>query len=323
MQYRRFGRVCERVSAIGFGGAALSGEGGGYGFGKISDDKALELIHYAWERGVNLFDTAPLYGKGLSERRLGQALKKIREQVVIVSKCGLSWKPSGRIDHHNDPKLCRQMLEQSLRDLQSDYIDLYMVHYPDSKVDIRFTVEELAHAQREGKIGHIGLCNTNQQELARAQEVASIDAIQNQFHFFEVSELEALTPSLGNEDIGVMGWGTLHKGILTGTASLDRNYEDCDIRSWAPWFRKDKKIMRQINWAQEELLPHLQAAKVSPCVFALQFALGFAPIPLSTALCGFRTKKQLDDLVDGLERAIEREFVMPLLKAYEKFEYES
>ena len=180
MQYRRLGKSGGKVSAIGLGGASISGEGGGYGFGEISESLAIDLIRYSYEKGINLFDTAPLYGKGLSEQRLGKALKEVREEVFIVSKCGLTWKPSGRVDHTNDPRVCQRMLEQSLRDLQSDYMDLYMVHYPDPKFDIRVTLEVLARAQREGKIGLIGLCNTNETELALAEEVADIAIIQNE-----------------------------------------------------------------------------------------------------------------------------------------------
>ena len=302
MQYRRLGRTNHNVSVIGFGGGSISGQGGGYSFGNMTDIQAIELIHYAREKGINLFDTAPIYGKGLSEQRLGTALHDIREEVFIVSKCGITWKSSGRIDHHNDPVICYKMLEQSLRDLQSDYIDLYMVHFPDPKVDIRRTVEILAQAQQEGKVRFIGLCNTNQKELTLAQQVANIDAIQNEFNFFQTKETEQLFSILEEWDIGLMGWGTLHKGILTGRATSTRQYGPDDVRSWAPWFRKDKKIKGQIQWAHHTLLPQLKEQKINPTTFALQFSLSFAP--LASALCGFRSKQQLDDLIQGIELTI-------------------
>ena len=315
MKYRRLGRTDQQVSVIGFGGASISGQGGGYGFGKITETQAMGLVEYSFANGINLFDTAPLYGKGLSERRLGKALKAVRDKVFIISKCGITWKSSGRIDHHNDPDVCLKMLEQSLRDLQSDYIDLYMVHYPDPKVDIRYPVEVLAKAQLSGKIRFLGLCNTNQEELELAEQVVSIDVVQNEFHFFHSQETEKLFPSLKKSDKGLMGWGTLHKGVLTGTATPDRQYDSCDVRSWAPWFRKEKKILKQMQWANEVLLPRLEEQNIHPSTFALQFSLGFSE--LSCALCGFRSEQQLNILLQGIEQSIPKSVFQELHQLYE------
>ena len=317
MRYRRLGRTEKQVSVIGFGGASLSGEGGGYGFGEISDVQALDLVDYSLERGVNLFDTAPLYGKGLGEKRLGRALRSVREKVLIVSKCGITWHPSGRIDHHNHPDICRKMLEQSLRDLQSDYIDLYMVHYPDFKVDIRQTVEVLARAQQEGKIRFIGLCNTTLEELELAREVVAIDVVQNELNFFFTETTDQLLPWPERWDIGLMGWGTLHKGILTGRAVKGRHYQSCDVRSWAPWFCKDEKIARQMAWAQEVLFPRLGELNIDPVAFALQFSLGHAP--LATALCGPRSCKQLDSLLQAMEAIVEERVFNELRELYQSW----
>ena len=301
MQYRLLGQTNWKVSVIGFGGASLSGRGGGYSFGEICDEKANRLVKHALARGINLYDTAPLYGQGLSEKRLGASLKNMREKVFIISKCGITWKDSGRIDHHNDPKICGDMLDQSLRRLQSDYIDLYMVHHPDPKVDIRFTVEVLAKAQMNKKINFIGLSNTNAEEIALAQEITPIHAIQNEYNFFATKNMESLKPLIKSQNIGFIGYGTLDKGILTGRTTLERTYDSSDIRSWAPWLLKNQQIKKKIQWVKKKHLPKLKKKKISPSSFALNYALK-EPL-LCSALCGFRSEKQLDDLLEGLVHA--------------------
>ncbi|MCY4643171.1 MAG: aldo/keto reductase [Bacteriovoracales bacterium] len=314
MEYRRLGKTGQEVSVIGFGGASLSGEGGGYGFGPMDESKAQNLIHASLERGLNLFDTAPLYGKGLSEKRLGKALTGRREKAFIVSKCGLTWKDSGRIDHDNDPKVCQKMLEQSLRDLRTDFIDLYMIHHPHPKVDIRQTLEVLTLAQEEGKVKYIGVCNVDGEELSKALEVSAIDVIQNECHFFSTEKMERLFPLLQKKDIGALGWGTLHKGVLAGTVREGRLYESSDIRAWAPWFRKSKEIKRQIRFVHDTLFPLLKGRDMSPFSFALHSVLRFSP--LSSALCGFRSIEQLNDLLGALDKPVPQDMIERLGRLY-------
>ena len=167
MKYRKFGLLDIEISAVGFGAASISGEGGGYGFGDISDQEAIDLVHCAQDMGINLFDTAPIYGFGLSEQRLGKALQGARrDDAFIVSKCGIAWDDARRVRIDNSPETTRSMIEQSLRDLQTERIDLYLVHWPDGNVDIRRPIEVMARAQEEGKLGAIGLSNTNPEDLA-------------------------------------------------------------------------------------------------------------------------------------------------------------
>ena len=111
-----------------FGGASVSGEGGGYGFGEISKADSLSLLNHAYDRGIKVFDTAPIYGFGESERRIGAAFKDKREDVFIISKCGVTWHDTKRVNMTNDPQTTKKMIEQSLRDLGSDYIAVSYTH---------------------------------------------------------------------------------------------------------------------------------------------------------------------------------------------------
>lgn len=298
--------------ALGFGGASISGEGAGYGFGDITENEAISLLHEAKDLGVRLFDTAPIYGFGTSEKRIGAAFKKNREEVFLVSKSGVTWGENKRVDMSNDPLVTQRMLEQSLRDLDSDYIDLFMIHWPDQKVDIRRPIEVLAKAKREGKIKHIGLCNTSKEEIEKASEVAKIEAVQNQLNLFERDALE-LFPFLSEREISFMSWGTLDKGILTGRVDKNRKFDKSDCRSWAPWWKEMDKESR--FKAMERITPLLSEHGVTGLELALGHNLSFPEVSL--VLCGARNSGQLNGLVKALGQLPNAELLEEVTKIIE------
>jgi len=281
---------------LGFGGASISGEGAGYGFGDINENSAIELLHEAKDLGIRIFDTAPIYGFGLSEQRIGKAFKSCREDVFIISKSGVTWHENKRVDMSNDPAVTTKMLEQSLRDLNSEYIDLFMIHWPDAKVDIRKPLEVLAKAKEQGKIKHIGLCNTHIEDLTKAAEVAKIEAVQNQLNLFERDALE-LFDYLREKNISFMSWGTLDKGIITGRVDRDRKFDKSDCRSWAPWWKEMDKESR--FKAMERINPLLIESGHSGLELALGHNLSYEEVSL--LLCGARNSEQLNGLVKALE----------------------
>ena len=295
---------------LAFGGAAISGEGGGYGFGDINETDAIDLLLLAFDKGLRVFDTAPIYGFGLSEQRMGKAFKQMREKVFIVSKSGVTWGDNKRVDMTNDPAVTTRMLEQSLRDLQSDYIDLYMIHWPDARVDIRRPLEVLAKAQHEGKIKHIGLCNTNVSDLTLASEIARIEVAQSEFNFFQNRAASELFPKLKEDNISFMSWGTLDKGILTGRVDEKRKYDASDCRSWAPWWKNaDNKSKFE---AMKKIWPVLDHYNHSGLEFALGFNLGFED--LTMALCGAKNKEQLLSLFKALDNLPAKEVITEISK---------
>ncbi|AYF45120.1 oxidoreductase, aldo/keto reductase family protein [Halobacteriovorax sp. BALOs_7] len=306
-------KILDQYGKFAFGGASISGEGAGYGFGDISESDSLTLLQHAFDRGVRIFDTAPIYGFGESERRIGKAFASNgqREKAFIISKSGVTWHENKRVDMSNDPKVTRDMLEQSLRDLQSDYIDLFMVHWPDENVDIRKTVEVLAKAKNEGKIKHIGLCNTTPEEFKLASEVDKIEVIQSQFNFFEQDVKNDIFPIVKENDISFMSWGTLDKGILTGRVNRDRKFDKSDCRSWAPWWKAMDKESRY------EIVERMQPALDKHAMTGLDFAIHFnlSHDELSTILCGARNLKQLDGVIDSLEKNITNEMLEDIINS--------
>jgi myo-inositol catabolism protein IolS len=289
-QFRQFASL-----PLGFGGASLSGEGGGYGFGSISEADAISLVHEALELGVKVFDTAPIYGFGTSEERLGKALKGRREQAYVISKSGVHWHSTKRVNMTNDPLITQEMLEASLKRLKTDWIDLYMIHWPDEHVDIRRPMEVLARALDQGLIRGIGLCNTNPRDLDRAQEIAPIVACQNQLNVFERGVVHELLPRLLQEDISFMSWGTLDKGILTGRVTKERTFGPEDCRSWAPWWKAmDFEARYRIL---DALTPWLKRHGLSNLELAIGHNLAIEGVEL--VLAGPKNSEQLRGLVQN------------------------
>ncbi len=305
MRYKLFGSTNRDVSVIGFGAGSISGEGGGYGFGSITETQAISLVRQAYDLGINLFDTAPIYGHGLSEQRLGKALAEIREKVLIVSKCGVSWNAKRKPFMSNDPDLCVKMLEQTLRDLNTDYVDLYMVHWPDPKVDIRVPLEALKPKVESGAIRALGLCNTSVADLEKAKEVTIISAVQNEYNLFNRSVEESLLPYLTEHNIGFMGYGTLDKGILSGTVTPDRKYESCDSRSRAPWWIHADHTPK--FRAMTKIGKLLDAAGCSKLNLAVGFVLSRPEV--STALIGVRSEEQLHRAIAAAESSIREDLI--------------
>lgn len=280
-----------------FGGASISGEGGGYGFGSISEGEAIDLLKEAFDLGLRVFDTAPIYGFGLSEQRIGKAFKQNRDKVFLVSKCGVTWHENKRVDMTNKPEVAQKMLEQSLRDLDTDYIDLYMIHWPDAQVDIRRPLEVLAKAKDQGKIGHIGLCNTTIEDLEKSRDVERVEVVQSEFNFFQNSAAQQLFPYLKEHGISFMSWGTLDKGILTGRVDEKRKFEETDCRSWAPWWKNADNKSKFT--AMKKIWPLLDQHGFSGLELALAHNLSFEE--LTTAICGARNSQQLNSLVAALK----------------------
>ncbi len=271
---------------IVFGGAALSGEGGGYGFGPV--ERPQELVQHALDLGIKYFDTAPIYGFHESEKLLGKTLIRQREKVSIISKSGITWHDNKRVNLTNEPKVTQKMLEQSLRNLQTEYIDVYMIHWPDPRVDIRFPMEVLSKAKTQGKIKHIGLANTTAEELTKALEVDAIEYLQSECNLFS-NQLMGLADLIKKYNINTMGWGTFDKGILSGRVTKTRKFAASDARSWAPWWKKS-------NWQDKvEKVESIQEKyQINMRDYALTYSLQQVDLPI----IGAKSKEQLDSISD-------------------------
>jgi aryl-alcohol dehydrogenase-like predicted oxidoreductase len=292
MIYRENTLLGKSVSAIGFGGAAISGEGGGYGFGDMSETDAKNLLSEAWDMGINLFDTAPIYGFGLSEERLGKYLPK---EAIIVSKGGVDWHSSRRVNMTNDPKVIERMFLESLKRLKREFIDVYMIHWPDKNVDIRRPLEVLRKYQEKSVIMHIGLCNTNLEDLTKAKEIAPIACLQSELNVLNTKSFDDLEGEW--KKYFSMSWGTLDKGILSGRVTEGRKYHASDARSWAPWWNK-KDVVIKIEKVKR-LANILSDYNISLTQYCLHFNLHFYGV--SSCLVGAKSSSDLVQIASHLQ----------------------
>lgn len=296
-----------QISKITFGGASISGEGGGYGFGSMSEGEAEKVLKKAWECGINLFDTAPIYGFGLSEERLGRYLPK---EAKIISKSGVDWHDTKRVNMTNDKVSTEKMLHESLKRLNRDVIDIYMIHWPDAKVDIREPLEVIIKAQKAGKVKEIGLCNTNLDDLTKAQELCEISVIQSELNLFNQEPFARLNNNW-KKSLS-MSWGTFDKGILSGRVTRDRKYSADDCRSWAPWWNK-KEVLEKID-KTTELKKILDEYGIALADFCLHYNLNYYGV--STCLIGLKTEDDVVQMSSSLQRNVMRERIEEVMKRW-------
>ncbi len=295
------------ISKITFGGASISGEGGGYGFGTMSEGDAERVLKKAWESGITLFDTAPIYGFGLSEERLGRYLPK---EARIITKSGVDWHDTKRVNMTNDKAVTEKMLNQSLKRLQREVIDIYMIHWPDARVDIREPLEVLIKAQKAGKISQIGLCNTNLEDLTKAEELCEISVIQSELNLFNQESFLQLNDTWKNKLS--MSWGTFDKGILSGRVTRERKFAAADCRSWAPWWNK-KEVLQKID-RTTELKKILDEYEITLAEFCLHYNLNYFGI--STCLIGLKTEEDVVQMCSALQRNVMRERIEEVMKRW-------
>lgn len=307
MIYRKIPGINEPIPGITFGGAGISGEGGGYGFGKVSESDAEILLKSAYEAGITLFDTAPIYGFGLSEERMGKFLPK---EAMIITKSGVDWHENMRVNMTNAKGVTEKMLHASLKRLNRETIDFYMIHWPDPKVDIGEPLDVLIKARDAGKIKYLGLCNTTPGDLAKADSLTEISILQSELNLFHQEAFQRLGDAWKHRLS--MGWGTFDKGILTGRVSENRKYDKEDARSWAPWWNK-KEVLLKIE-RTKSLQKILTDYDLSLSDFCIQFSLNY--FGLTSCLVGFKTVGDLVQVTSHLQANLMRERIEEVVERW-------
>jgi aryl-alcohol dehydrogenase-like predicted oxidoreductase len=283
MKKRTLGKGLE-VSAVGLGCMGISAA-----FGPAMDlSEAIKLIRAAVDRGETFFDTAEVYGPYANEELVGEALKHVREQVVIATKFGFhiegsegfAPQPLSRPDH------IRKVVEGSLRRLQTDYIDLYYQH----RVDPNTPMEDVAGAIKElvnqGKVRHFGMSEAGAQSIRRAHAVHPVTALQSEYSLWFREPENEIIPLLEELGIGLVPFAPLGKGFLTGTVSADQSFGSDDFRSRQPRFSAEN---RQANRVFVDVINQVAARKnATAAQIALAWLLAqkpwIVPIPGTTKL---------------------------------------
>jgi len=283
-----------RCSAIGLGTWAM----GGWMWGGGDDAAAIDAIHASLDAGVTLIDTAPAYGLGQSERLVGQALKGRRDKAVIATKCGLVWhtkKGTHFFDENGHPVyryLGRDSIafevEQSLANLQTDYIDLYITHWQDSTTPVGETMDALLTLKRQGKIRAIGVSNVDAVTLAEYLRHGPVDAAQERYSLIDREIEQTLVPLCKEHGVAVMGYSSLALGLLAGPIDPARVFGGDDQRAANPRFSAGNRARLSAFFAELEPLRTQLGCSFSEMMIAWTLAYG----AVSMALCGARTAAQ-------------------------------
>jgi aryl-alcohol dehydrogenase-like predicted oxidoreductase len=282
MQKRTLGQNLE-VSALGLGCMGMS-----QSFPPIPDRKdSIALIRAAVERGVTFFDTAQVYGPFDNEELVGEALEPVRDQVVIATKFGFELSTGVSTGTDSRPETIRSSVDDSLRRLRTDRIDLLYQHRVDPNVpieDVAGTVKELI---AQGKVKHFGLSEAGVRNIRRAHAVQPVTALQSEYSLWWREPEERIVPTLEELGIGFVPFSPLGKGFLTGTISPDTQFEDGDFRNTVPRFT-DREA-RETNLAFVELLGRIAERNgATRAQIALAWVLSqkpwIVPIPGTTKL---------------------------------------
>jgi aryl-alcohol dehydrogenase-like predicted oxidoreductase len=262
---------------------------GGDSWGGADDSDSERVILEAVEAGVNFIDTAPAYGNGRSEEVVGKALAGKRNHTNIATKCGLEITAKG-VRINLSPEFLRTELENSLRRLRVEHIDLYQLHWPDKNTPIESTISAMLKFVEEGKVRHIGVCNFDDVLLDEAGRYVEI--VSNQVHYsvFNRQAEEKVIPYCGKKGISVLAYGTLGGGILSGKYKEPPVFPKNDVRSFFYKFYKEPFFgkARSIAAFLEEIA---RVKNVAPEEVALNYVL--ADKTVAAALSGCRTSAQL------------------------------
>jgi methylglyoxal reductase len=279
---------------VGLGTWAISG----WMWGGTDETNSIRAIQASIDAGINLIDTAPAYGLGLAETIVGKAIHDRREKVLIATKFGLVWHTDQGPHHGSEdgrqlhrllaPESIRYEVEQSLKRLQTDYIDLYQTHWQEETTPVEATMGALLRLKEEGKIRAIGVGNVSFARLKRFQASGPVDSDQEEYHMLN-RDLEAeLLPVCRESNIAVLAYSVLAQALLTGAISIDRQFARGDLRR--TYERFTPKNRSKVAALLERIAPIARTRGVPLSHVAIAWAI--APERATHALVGARNPEQ-------------------------------
>ncbi len=294
-QTTRLGMTDLEVFPIAFGTWQLGGE-----WGEFDEDGAIAAIRHALDLGVNLFDTAQAYGFVASERLLGRALRDEldhrRDEVVIATKGGLRMTDDGLV-RDSSPEWLRSGVEASLAGLGVDHIDIYQVHWPDPSTPFPETAGALQELVDEGKIRHVGVSNYSVAEMAEFATTRPVETLQPAYHLFRREIEDDVMPYVLEHDIGVLVYGPLAHGLLSGTMDADTSFPAGDWRANSPVFQGDSFRTNLRIVAELERFARERDHSVSQ----LAIAWTLANPAVDVAIVGARRATHIEDSIRAAE----------------------
>ncbi len=289
MEFTQIPQLKQKISRVALGTWSI----GGWMWGGQDDAESIATIHQALDLGINIIDTAPVYGFGLSEEIVGRALQLVgkRNEVVIATKAGISWK-DGKVYRDTRKAVLEKELDDSLKRLQVDYIDLYQVHWPDSKTPVEETAQTMNSFLKAGKIRAIGVSNFSVDQMQQFAKIAPLNTLQSPFNLFEQAMEKDELAFCTKTKIATLGYGPLCRGLLSGAMQKERQFQGDDIRKVDPKF-KEPRYSQYLQCTQRLQKWVEQKHKRSLLALAIRWVLDKE---VNVALWGARKPNQLNGL---------------------------
>jgi len=309
MEYRPFGKTGIQISAIGIGCWEIGG-----GYGSIEETEFIKAVNRALDLGINSFDTAEAYGFGASERSLAKALGGRRKEAVITTKFGVGY-PESKQTNYRDSSRKRLMasIEKSLANLNTDHVDVYMVHWPDVNTPFEETMQALDDVVKQGKARAVAVSNFRLAQIKKCMQTRRVDVVQYCWNMFDRRMEQEIFPYCREQGIGVMAYGSLAYGMLSGTFSVEMNFDESDWRSkrgnlgginlFQHLFGPEA-FVRNLH-AVEELKAMAKGYGKTMAQLALRWTTS-NPV-ISTALVGCRNEKEVIENVGALGWSISQD----------------
>lgn len=304
MKQKRIGTSQVLASPLILGTHAI---GGGQAWGNSDRAEAIRTVQRAGELGINTIDLAPMYGYGECERVVGEAIRGQRGKYVLITKCGLQLEPEGSLHGTTDgrniyrnlsPKAIRRQLEQSLLNMGTDYVDIYLTHWqsdPGYDVPVADTMGELCRMKEEGKILAIGLSNASPEEILDYSRYGKVDAVQNRYSLLYRNAEKDVFPLCEQYHISYMAYSSMEMGLLTGRVSMEYQVPEGHFRNRIRWFEPARRKM--LNDMLEGWRPLCE--KYDCAISDLSIALTISQRPYIFPLCGARKVFQIEENAKG------------------------
>jgi len=277
-----------RASRVGLGTWAI----GGWMWGGTEEQTSILTIHKALERGINLIDTAPVYGQGRSEEIVGKAIELYgkREGVILATKVGLEWRNTKVFRNSTKERIFKEIAD-SLQRLRTEVIDIYQVHWPDPLVPIEETAEAMQQLYRQGKIRAIGVSNYSPKQIDIFRQAAPLHVVQPPYNLFELQIEQDVLPYARKHNLTTLTYGALCRGLLTGRMKPDTEFTGDDLRKVDPKFQQPRYGQYLEAVAQ---LERFARERFNKGVLALAVRWLLDQPGVSVALWGARRPDQLD-----------------------------
>lgn len=308
MKYKHLANLDISLSRIGLGGEQL----GCFGWHNLSEQELIKVISRALDMGINLFDTSPSYGLGHSEEMLGRILGTKRKDIIIATKIGQTWREKNKneIEVYIDcsPVNINKQIDDSLKRLKTDYIDIYQVHWPDPNTPVKDTIIAMAKLKQAGKIRYIGCCNFPTLLLKEALKYAPVDFVQMPYNLIDREVETDLLPFCCEKGISIIAYTPLAKGLLAGKYDRDVKFGDDDRRSRHSYFQGEKLLKNLEVVSRVRSIAKKQGR--TPVQIAIRWVLENDAI--ATTLVGVRNTTQLEGDIAALDfnlSQIDREFL--------------